>query len=79
MMPVERIERIINGAVVQRAEPAPNGLYACLPSGANMRPVLLSTLDEVADYLRANPGSGVRMNPGWSKISKRVFIDGLPR
>jgi len=45
--------------------------------------VALATLDDVASYLRANPGSGVRMNPTlgsgypkWSKISVNIYVDG---
>ena len=78
-MAVERIEKIVSGVVVQRAEPNRDGFYACLPLGTNMGPILFSTLDDVADYLRKNRGAGVRMNPRWSKISRSVFIDGLPR
>ncbi len=76
-MPVTRIQKIVGGVVVQCAEPNKHGLYVCHAFGSNVAPVTFSTLDEVADYLRANPGSGVRMNPRWSKVSKRVFIDGV--
>ena len=44
-----------------------------------MGPETFSTLDEVAAYLRKNPKAGVRMNPGWTKISKHIFIDGIAR
>lgn len=78
-MTIGRVEKIVAGVVVQRAERNEDGVYVCHASGTNVDPVVLSSLDEVADYLRNNPRSGVRMNPGWSKISRRVFIDGLPR
>ena len=78
-MPVSRIERIKDGTVLGRAEPGKDGKYRCLPDGSNKRPFAFSTLDEVADFLRANPGSGVRMNPGWGKIVDNIFIDGIPR
>jgi hypothetical protein len=29
--------------------------------------------------LRANPGSGVRMEPRWSKIVDDIYIGGIPR
>jgi len=78
-MPVERIERIVGGKVMQRAERNARGVYVCNAAGTNEGPIEFASLDDVADYLRRNPRSGVRMNPGWSKISKHVFIDGLPR
>lgn len=78
-MPVIRIEKIVSGRVVQKAERNEDGLYVCHAFGSNIDPLMFSSLDEVADYLRTNPRSGVRMNPGWSKISRFVFIDGLPR
>ena len=78
-MTIRRIEKIVDGKVVQRAEPTKDGWYACLPKGTNMNPELFATLDEVAAYLRKNPEAGVRMNPGWSKISRQVHIDGTPR
>jgi hypothetical protein len=79
-MPVSRIEkRDVSGAVIQWAEPAKDGKYRCFTDGLNKRPVLLGTLDEVADFLKLHPNSGVRMNPGGSKISARIYIDGVPR
>jgi len=47
-------------------------------SGGNKRPLTFSTLDDVADFLRSKPGSGVRMNPGWGKIIDNIFIEGIP-
>jgi hypothetical protein len=78
-MPVSRIEKIdTTGSVVQRAGVGADGKYRCFPFGKNVDPVLFGTLDEVADFLRKNPKAGVRMNPGWSKISKCIHIDGVP-
>ena len=78
-MPVSRIERIKGRIVLGRAEPGRDGWYRCLPDGSNKRPEKFLTLDEVANFLRANPGNGVRMNPGWGKIVNNIFIDGIPR
>ena len=78
-MSVERIEKILRGIVVQRAERNKEGFYVCHAFGTNVAAKNFSSLDEVADYLRGNPGSGVRMDPGWSKISEDVFIDSVPR
>jgi len=55
------------------------GRYKCHHFGSNVHPVEFATLDEVAEFLRKHPGNGVRMNPRWSKITKCVFIDGIPR
>ena len=76
---VSRIERIRGGVAQNRAEPDADGFYHCMPKGKNVDPVTLRTLDEVADWLRANPTGGVRMNPGWTKLSRNLFIDGVPR
>jgi hypothetical protein len=79
-MPVARIEKFERGVAVQRAEPASNdGKYRCFVAGRNTDPVLLTTLDQVADFLRSNPRSGVRMNPGWGLIRDDIHIDGSPR
>jgi len=78
-MPVTRIEKIVSGVVIQCAEPNKDGLYECHEFGSNVSPVKFASLNQVADYLRSNPGSGVRMNPGWSKISKNIYIDGVLR
>ena len=81
-MPVGRIERIVDGVVVQTVERAKRGKhagkYVCDPPGTNDRGVPFDTLDEVAAYLRANPRAGVRMHPGKSKISENIHIDGAP-
>lgn len=78
-MSVDRIERVLHGVAVQRAEPNRLGFYQCHPAGSNESPVQFGTLEEVADFLRRIPRSGVRMRPGWSKISENIFIDGVPR
>lgn len=54
-----------------------DGFYACHHFGSNVAPLALSTLDEVADFLRANPRGGARMNPGWVKIVRNIHIDGV--
>ncbi|RWB69727.1 hypothetical protein [Mesorhizobium sp.] len=76
-MPIARIERIVGGIVRGRVERGSDGLFACHEFGSNVHPVSLSTLEDVADYLRANPSSGVRMNPGWVKIVRNIYIDGI--
>lgn len=76
---VAKIERILGGVVQNRAEPDEHGSFHCLPQGSNMHPILKASLDEVSDWLRANPKGGVRMNPTWTKVSRNIFIDGLPR
>jgi hypothetical protein len=79
-MPVSRIERIISGTVVGCAVVGPtSGKYHCHRSGSNMSPLPFDTLDDVADFLRANPGSGVRMAPSFSKIVNNIYIDGFRR
>lgn len=80
-MPVMRIERR-KGGMVFRAEPnKKSGKYVCHPFGCNVmeHAEVFDTLDEVADYLRKESKSGVRMNPGWRKFSNDILIDGLPR
>lgn len=76
-LPVARIERIIRGSAVASAAPASDGLYTCHKFGSNVDPVRLSSLDEVADFLKANPKASVRMNPSWTRISRNLFIDGV--
>lgn len=79
-MPVTRIEKVdTSGSSKQRAEPDADGQYHCFHFGKNVDPVYFRTLDDVAEFLRRNPKAGVRMNPGWSKISRRIYIDGVPR
>ncbi|MDW9365803.1 hypothetical protein CN085_32185 [Sinorhizobium meliloti] len=80
---VTRIEKIVGGVAVQRVERAKSGknkgLFVCLADGSNKDQVPLSTLDQVADYLTANPRAGVRMNPDWSKVVEHICIDGRAR
>ena len=76
---VAKIERITGGVVMNRVEPDEDGYFHCLPQGRNMGPILKPSLDDVADWLRANPKGGVRMNPTWTKLSRNIFIDGVPR
>lgn len=78
-MPVSRIEKITAGVVVQWAEQGSDGYYQCHPFGSNVESEKFSSLDEAANFLRKNLKSGVRMNPGWAKISKNIYIDGTPR
>jgi hypothetical protein len=76
-LPVARIERIIRGSAVASAAPASDGLYTCHKFGSNVDPVRLNSLDEVADFLKANPKASVRMNPSWTRISRNLFVDGV--
>jgi hypothetical protein len=78
-MPVLRIEQIKAGVVTREADSATDGKYRCFFRGSNMDPVLLSTLDEVADFLRMHPRSGVRMTPLGGVVRDDIFIDGAPR
>lgn len=55
------------------------GPFCMLSRGTNMDPVTFSNLDDVAAFLRANPGSGVRMHPGSARIIEHIHIDGVPR
>ncbi len=74
---VVRTEKIFGGKIVQYAAQAARGAhrgkYVCHPQGSNMSKIPFLTLDDVADFLRTNPGSGVRMNPGRRK-SLIIFI-----
>jgi len=76
-MPVARIERIVGGTVRASAARDASGRYIGHLFGSNVDPVPLATLDDVAAFLKSNPKSGVRMNPGWTKISRNVHIDGI--
>lgn len=76
-MPVARIERVIGGIVTGRVERGSDGLFACHDFGSNVTPTRLSSLDDVADFLRSRPRSGVRMNPGWGRITRNIYIDGV--
>lgn len=76
-MAVTEIERIVGGRVVASVERGSDGNYACHHFGSNVNPVLYSSLDDVADFLRTYPRSGVRMNPGWKKIARNIYIDSV--
>jgi hypothetical protein len=80
---VTRIEKIVGSLVVQRAAVAKRemhkGKYVSYPQGSNMDKIPFLTLDDVADFLRTNPGSWVRMDPGSSKVVEFIYIDGHPR
>jgi hypothetical protein len=79
-MAVTKIEKIVRGRIVARAARGKTtGKYHCHAFGSNVNAVMFSDLDGVATFLRSNPGSGVRMNPGFSKIVDDIFIDGVPR
>jgi hypothetical protein len=74
-----RIEKIVDGKVVQRADRNKNGLYQCHPPRTNMQPIEFQTIKEAAAYLQDVAGSGIRMNPNWSLIIDDIHIDGKPR
>lgn len=76
-MPIARIERIVGGVVRGTTEPGADGQFACHAFGSNIDPIRCANLDDVAAFLRANPGGGIRMNPGWVKITKNIYIDGI--
>ncbi len=77
---VTRIEKIEHGVVVKTAEPhRSDGLYYCHHQGQNMFPEKFANLDDAADFLIANKGSRIRMNPGWSAIVDYIHLDGTPR
>ncbi|MET4015546.1 hypothetical protein BjapCC829_12505 [Bradyrhizobium barranii] len=79
-LPVTRIEKFdSSGSPTQRAEPDADGQYHYFHFGKNVDAVCFRALDDVAEFLRKPPKAGVRMNPGWSKISRRIYIDGVPR
>lgn len=76
-MSVTRIERIVGGSVIGRVECGSDSNYAGHHFGSNVDSVPFSSLDDVADFLRSHPRSGVRMNPDWKKISRNIYIDGV--
>lgn len=76
-MPISSIERVVGGIVTGRVERGSDGLFACHDFGSNVAPTRLASLDDVADFLRSRPRSGVRMNPGWVRITRNIFIDGV--
>ncbi len=76
-MPVARIERIVIGVVTGRVERDSSGFFACHHFGSNVDATPLASLDDVADFLRTHPRSGVRMNPQWKRITRNIHIDGV--
>lgn len=76
-MPIAKIERITSGSAIGVVERDAVGNFVCHHFGSNVAPVACANLDEVATFLRAHPRSGVRMNPGWVKISRNIYVDGV--
>jgi hypothetical protein len=75
-VPVARIERIVSGVVTGRVERGSDGFFACHDFGSNVSATPLASLNDVADFLRSHPRSGVRMNPQWKRITRNIYIDG---
>nr|WP_321510681.1 hypothetical protein [uncultured Celeribacter sp.] len=78
---VDRIEKIENGIVTKTAvRYRRNGgeFFECFEPGETRNPIWLSTLDEVATFLRAVPDRRVRMQPGSAMTSRHIHIDGDP-
>lgn len=82
-MAVLTIDRRVGGSIVASASVASRGVlkgkYVCHAFGDNAHGIPFDTLDEVADFLRANPRTSVRMRPGWSRYSEDIYIDGIAR
>jgi hypothetical protein len=75
-VPVARIERIVSGVVTGRVERGSDGFFACHDFGSNVSATPLASLNDVADFLRSHPRSGVRMNPQWKRITRNIYVDG---
>lgn len=78
---VDRIEKIEGGRVTKSAIKYHRGggrFYECFEPGQTRDPIWLSTLDEVADFLREIPNRRVRMEPGSAMTSRCIHIDGEP-
>lgn len=78
---VNRIEKIEDGVVTKTAVRFyRNGgeFFECFEPGETRNPIWLSTLDEVATFLRAVPDRRVRMQPGSAMTSRHIHIDGYP-
>lgn len=76
---VDRIEKIIAGVVTKSAvryHRDGGDFFECFEPGQTMNPRRFTTLDEVADFLRAVPNRRVRMDPGRAMISRHIHIDG---
>lgn len=76
-MPITKIERIVSGLATGVVQRDSAGNFICHHFGSNVAPLSCVSLDDVADFLRTYPRSGVRMNPGWVKISRNIYIDGV--
>lgn len=78
---VDRIEKVEKGKLTKRAVRYPrNGgeFFECFEPGQTRNPIWFSTLDEVAEFLRAVPHRRVRMDPGSAMTSRYIHIDGDP-
>lgn len=78
---VDRIEKIENSTVTKTAvRYCRNGgeFFECFEPGETRNPIWLSTLDEVATFLRAVPDRRVRTQPGSAMTSRHIHIDGDP-
>jgi hypothetical protein len=73
------IEQIKGGVVCGTPKLYPSGKYKCFYEGTNMNPEQLSSLREVAEFLRDNPRGGVSMTPKGHRIVENIYIDGTPR
>ncbi|MCV0398186.1 MAG: hypothetical protein K5872_11325 [Rhizobiaceae bacterium] len=52
------------------------GFFACHAFRSNVDATPLISLDDVADFLRTHPRSGVRMNPQWKRLTRNIYIEG---
>ncbi len=78
---VDRIEKIENGVVTKttvRYRRNGGSFFECFEPGETRNPIWLSTLDEVAAFLRTVPDRRVRMDPGSAMTSRHIYIDGEP-
>ena len=77
---VERIEKIVNGTVEKEASRyGREQRYRCYAPGTTTNPQMFDTLDQVADYLIANPRSLVRMEQNYAMTADHIHIDGIAR
>ena len=74
-----RIEHRTGGVVTGKALLYANGKYRCHAPVRGAAGLWFGTLEQVAAFLRATPGSGVRMTPDCSEVSDDIYIDGIPR
>ena len=78
---VNRIEKIEDCVVTKMADRfRRNGgeFFECFEPGEAKNLIWLSTLDEVATFLRAVPDRRVRMQPGSAMTSRHIHIDSDP-